>query len=293
MGPTNDSAVAFGLLFLVALAFLYLGLCWLVGVAAQNRGRSAFSFILLSLFIFPIFSYLLLILLASDSRAEDIRSGRIVRCPYCSGWIEVSAPRCHYCGVSLEPGWTARVRPQPKTNLWIALGSIAASLMFFFLSFLFALHFSKRRKEPTLSPNEERRAAPARSESGRVSDERGIKKRGRSKTADRLGAESAIPSGSEKSVPSSAMSSEVPAKQIELEVRSLRDCAVQLFSDGDLAWMGTMKSGQVHTVLGTSKVSLWVDDASALSVVFNGEPQPALGAKGQTVHRTFEASKRK
>lgn len=81
------------------------------------------------------------------------------------------------------------------------------------------------------------------------------------------------------------------SRQIDLEVRVRNDCEAKFYSDGDLAWEGTLHAGEVHQITAGSKIALWVSNAGAVSVSFNGEPQPPLGPKGEPVEATFRAAK--
>ncbi len=95
----QDMVEYFGLLAAVSV---YLVLCWLVGAAAVRRGRSQYSFTVVSFFITPLAAYLILLVMASDYRADEIRQGRLVRCPVCAEWIQPAAAKCRFCGEALK-----------------------------------------------------------------------------------------------------------------------------------------------------------------------------------------------
>lgn len=82
----------------------------LVVLLAQRRGRSGAGYFLLSLFISPLLTAILLLVLPVNQEQIDrssLRSGGMKKCPHCAELIKADASVCRYCG-------RAVVAPSPK-----------------------------------------------------------------------------------------------------------------------------------------------------------------------------------
>ncbi len=69
----------------------------LVGVYANSKGRSALGFTLLSLFISPLFGFILALIVA-PIRDTIITNEELKKCKYCKELIKTDAIFCKHCG---------------------------------------------------------------------------------------------------------------------------------------------------------------------------------------------------
>lgn len=92
----------------VVLVAGYAALCWAIGESARRRGLSQAGFTLLSVFATPLVGYLVVAIITSDPRSQDIRRGQLARCPACAEWIQPAAVKCRYCGQAIQ-----RAAPRP------------------------------------------------------------------------------------------------------------------------------------------------------------------------------------
>lgn len=87
------------------IAVLWFGLAVVIGVAASHRGRSGFGWFLLTVFISPVLTGLLLLALPrlNDPQSQRATPDTHVRCPDCRELVLRDARRCKHCGITLIP----------------------------------------------------------------------------------------------------------------------------------------------------------------------------------------------
>lgn len=114
------------LLGLLAVVCGYAGLCFAIGGAAYKRGRSAFSFIMLALLLTPLLSYLILLIAGSDRQSEDLRAGRLVRCPSCAELVQAAARVCRFCSREIGASAPPAAHANPPAIAAVVLFTLAA-----------------------------------------------------------------------------------------------------------------------------------------------------------------------
>lgn len=74
-----------------------------------------------------------------------------------------------------------------------------------------------------------------------------------------------------------------------LRLQAVEDSWVRVEVDAELAYEGTMSSGQVLEWRGSEQVFLLTGNAGGLRVWYNGQEQEPLGASGEVVERSWQA----
>lgn len=93
----------------------YLFLCLIPASIAQSKFRSGAGFFLLSVFTTPIIGLIAALIIGPDSgarQAEQLRSGKLRKCPDCAEAVLREAVKCKHCGAALQP-----IPPEPPTLL--------------------------------------------------------------------------------------------------------------------------------------------------------------------------------
>jgi hypothetical protein len=93
----DQDVAAAGLFWLISIA-AWFGLALMVGNYAKQRGRYGFGWWLLSLFVSPLITFLILALLEPGTQGKDYR-----RCPFCAEQVKSAAIVCRYCSRDLPP----------------------------------------------------------------------------------------------------------------------------------------------------------------------------------------------
>ena len=90
---------------------IWIALSIAVGVLASNRGRSGFSWFLVSAFLSPLIGFIF-VLVAKDlstpaanptATTQTPSAATHVRCPACAEWVLPEASVCKHCGGALTP----------------------------------------------------------------------------------------------------------------------------------------------------------------------------------------------
>ncbi|MCX8514462.1 MAG: hypothetical protein RL017_41 [Pseudomonadota bacterium] len=80
---------------------LYFLLAIAVGVYASGKGKSAYSFLFLSLIFTPLIGWLFALIASPDPsiiRANKLKTGKYFACPYCREVISAKVSNCNFCG---------------------------------------------------------------------------------------------------------------------------------------------------------------------------------------------------
>jgi hypothetical protein len=142
-----DFLSGFLLLNLFAGLFFWIFLCVAVTVWARKCGRSGTGYFLLSFFLSPLVSGIVLLLRGRDEseiRDRTLRSGTHRICPNCRELILSEAVKCRYCGSTIRPvapgsmphrgghfEWS-EISPEEKVGVSLAV-VLALFLSFFFI----------------------------------------------------------------------------------------------------------------------------------------------------------------
>lgn len=82
------------------ISLVYLVLCILTGVAARNKGRSAWGFALIALILTPVVG-LVAVWAVKDLSGRlpdtELNGERLKKCPFCAELIKAEARVCRYC----------------------------------------------------------------------------------------------------------------------------------------------------------------------------------------------------
>lgn len=95
----------------MALALMWLGFAFAVGIFAGRRDRNGLGWFLLAAVISPLFAGVLLLV---------VGEGRSARCPFCAERIKQAATICPHCRTSLvaaSPKSAAPITPDEDTAL--------------------------------------------------------------------------------------------------------------------------------------------------------------------------------
>ena len=88
-------------ILLLAVPFLYLYLSFLIGQAAERKGRSFYSWWMIAIFASPVLAGIVVASMAPPPTASSL-----VPCPRCKEPIRPYAEICRFCSTCLE--WTGR-----------------------------------------------------------------------------------------------------------------------------------------------------------------------------------------
>lgn len=141
---------------MLTFGFLWLVFAVGVGLLAQQRGRSAVNWILISVFISPLLGFVILMMKkdlalaeALDSVTHDMELTH-VKCVHCAEYVAPEASICPYCSGSITPQpeyvqrrlaeklvETEEIQAGKQGNMIIGLGIIIAiSVMAWLSTFL-------------------------------------------------------------------------------------------------------------------------------------------------------------
>lgn len=100
------------LVFLGAFVF-WLFLCSVVGVIAENKGRSFHGFFFLSFALSPLVGFISVMVSkgAQELAVERGDYGIYRKCPACADVVRKEAIKCKHCGSALEPVPTPPASP--------------------------------------------------------------------------------------------------------------------------------------------------------------------------------------
>lgn len=98
--------------------FLWVIFSFVIGVAADGRGRSGIGWFVLSLIISPVLTLILIALLpkktADAATITRPASRKTKRCPLCAEDILAEAIKCKHCGADISA--TSEPSPSPLAN---------------------------------------------------------------------------------------------------------------------------------------------------------------------------------
>ena len=84
---------------------VWLVLAILVGVFANNKGRSGVGFFLLAVLLSPLIGLVIALLVSPNEKAlesEAIANGGLKKCPHCAELVKEEANLCKHCQSPLE-----------------------------------------------------------------------------------------------------------------------------------------------------------------------------------------------
>ena len=106
------------------LIFWFVG-CLISGAIAGNKGRSTVGFFLIAALLSPILGIVIALIAKPDARKlekQQLRSGRVKKCPYCAELVKREASICKHCGKDVQQIQC----PICKANLFRPEGPIGA-----------------------------------------------------------------------------------------------------------------------------------------------------------------------
>jgi len=78
-----------------------------------------------------------------------------------------------------------------------------------------------------------------------------------------------------------------PATGLELFLRTLDRCWIDVYADDEQAFEGLLERGEEAVFLADSEIRLTIGDAGSLEVVLNGQPLGTMGEKGEILWMTW------
>lgn len=101
-------------------ALLWIVLCFIPAIIANNKGRSAIGYFFLSVLLSPLVGTIIILLVRTNqvqvkqrNDKEALASSNNKQCQYCGEVIKKEAIKCRYCGSDL----TVQPAP-PKQSGW-------------------------------------------------------------------------------------------------------------------------------------------------------------------------------
>jgi RNA polymerase subunit RPABC4/transcription elongation factor Spt4 len=105
------------------VVLFWLAFSIVVGIAAENRGRNGFGWLLLSALISPLLGLILVLILPSKVPGNEAPSPKThVRCPECRELVFKDARLCKHCGTRLIPAESSNSHPLEKKSVFVDAG---------------------------------------------------------------------------------------------------------------------------------------------------------------------------